>query len=69
MSSHVLSGDSQIVEVNPVVGRDLWMAIHAELEKVLEVVVHVEAKESSACAQQRAAQRRCPGRPLAKQRW
>ena len=33
--------DLQIIDVDPVVGLDLGMAIHAELEEVLEVVVHV----------------------------
>ena len=44
-SSRGLSRDGQIVEVNPVVGRDLRMAINAELEKGLEVVMHVGAVE------------------------
>ena len=36
---------SQIVKVNPVVGRYLRMAINAELEQGLEVVMHVGAVE------------------------
>ena len=35
--------DLQIIHVDPVVGLDLGMAVHAELEEVLEVVVHVRA--------------------------
>ena len=35
--------DLQIINVDPVVGLDFGVAVHAEFEEVLEVVVHVRA--------------------------
>ena len=39
----VLLRDLQIINVDPVVRLNLGVAVHAELEEVLEVVVHVRA--------------------------